>query len=376
MRRERERGPLHIAAAIPAGATRLRRLSSFVELVDQRALEEDLRLDRRENLHRLALALLERAHPAGDGTTMPTWAFLAERLGCSRATVARLLALLKSWGLLGVVATGRSGACAPGGSLARMKVHHSQVPATTAGNEAAVYVLCQPRHLAAISAEEEAQQPRDSAPVDTNETPPPIGVRVSPRTRAPETQPTQAEPLRGPNHRATSWPPTGAAWRTDPLWSSSITPSGKDNMLLAAGELQRRLPILRHITDRHVRSILRAFFLAGWTLGDVQLAIDRKPTDQPWSHDGAHGVGNVGAWLTYRLSAWRTHTGTVRRSPSQHAAAQHTEVRARSRARLQAEQEVSDYIHANQHTVTEAHNRATTWWRDFFTGRTTAPFTE
>lgn len=319
--RQRERTPLAIAGAIPPGSTRVRRLSTYVELVDAHAEKALVRIDRRERLRLLALALLERASHSADGTTMPTWAFLEERLGCHRSTVARLLALLRSWGLLGVVATGRSAACAPGGPLARTKAHHSAAKDYQGGqNEAAIYVLCQPRPLVAV---------------DTNATPPPERANALPRTHARSTSVPQSEPLRGPNHQraAQARPePHQRDYRPGRWYSPTATISGKDAAMAASRELQARVPALYRISDRHVRSVLREFFLAGWTVADVILAVDRRPTGQPWPHDGAHSVDNVGAWLAHRLKPWRTASGTVRRSPSQHAAAIHTETLARQRA--------------------------------------------
>ena len=311
-------------------------------MVNQRALDEDVRVDRRENLYRLALALQETAHPSGDRTTMPTWAFLQSRLGCSRATVARLLSLLRTWGLLGIVVTGRSGACAPGGALARTKVHHSHVPAhngTGPINEAAIYVLCQVRHLASVG-QEQALEPTGIRPVDTNETPPPEGAKCIPRTPARGDFAPQPEPLRGQSHSGAAQArpePHPSDYRPGRWYSPTATTSGKDAAIAACRELQARLPVLRRISDRHVRSVLREFFLAGWTVADVILAIDRRPEGHTWAHDGAHGVANVGAWLKHRLTPWRTSTGTVRRSPSQRAAATHVETQARARARREAD---------------------------------------
>ncbi|WP_235857245.1 hypothetical protein [Occultella glacieicola] len=142
-------------------------------------------------------------------------------------------------------------------------------------------------------------------------------------------------------------------------------------MLRAAAELQRRLPALRTITDRHIRSILREFFLAGWTVGDVILAIDQRPNNAHWHHDGATGVGNTGAWLTHRLRPWRTTDGVVRVSPSQRAAATHAENRARQAARRQAEANDRALRHADgRHD--QARDRVKAWWDAFRTGRTNA----
>src|SRR5699024_3400718 len=67
-------------------------------------------------------------------TTRPSWAKLGELLGVARRTVARYLQQLRTMGLLGVVASGRSAAYAAKGPDGQRK------------NEAAVYVLCVPEN--------------------------------------------------------------------------------------------------------------------------------------------------------------------------------------------------------------------------------------
>lgn len=336
--RRRERSPLAIAAAIPAGSTKVRRLSTYVDLVEAQADLAMVRADRREKLRRLALALLQRSSTSGDGTTMPTWDWLAEQVGCHRSTVARLLALLRQWGLLGIVATGRSAACAPGGPLSRTKVHHTAVADYAGGqNEAAIYVLCQPRHLAVVEGHEAAQVHPGSEAVDTTATPPRLRANPVPRTRAREGSVPQSEPRkRGhlPEGAAQARPNlTPGAYRPGSHYSATATISGKDAALAASRELQARLPVLRRISPQHVRSVVREFFLAGWTVSDVIIAIDSKPSGHRWPHDGAHAVDNVGAWLAHRLRPWRTPEGIVRRSISQRAAAERTEALARAAAR-------------------------------------------
>jgi hypothetical protein len=279
----------------------------------------NLRADRRETVHRVALALLERTDATR--TTRPTWAHLMARTGKSRATVARALAQLRSWGLLGVVASGRQGIYAPRGSNT-----DGRAPV----NEAAVYVLCEIPPVQLV--------PDLAPPVDENETPPREGLDLVPRTRAELTfVENPAEPLRGqPDQAAQARPTHPGADRQRHWFPSTATPSGKDDMLLAARELQARLPVLRRISPEHVRSVLREFFLAGWSVADVILTIDRLPNENRWAHDGATGVANVGAWLAHRMRPWRQPGGTVRPSPSHRAAAEHALNRARHRAAAEA----------------------------------------
>ncbi len=303
-------------------------------MVDERAEAEDLRRDKRANLHALALALLERTD--AKKTTAPSWKFLQERTGRARSSIAAYLADLQRWGLLGVVASGRRGIYAPGGRYSRRMppAGHTPAPAQSdPANEVAVYVLCEIPPLRAVPTQEE-----QTAAVDRTWTPPLQRVDISPHTHTREDLSTQSEPLRGPDSNAATRQPHRAAWRQLPAWSAAITPSSKDDMLRAAAELQRRLPILRTISTEHVRSLCREFFLAGWTVIDIHRAIDWRPDGTAWPHSGARDVRDVPGWLKKtRLAAWRvngTADGAVTRSPSQRSTAEATAAKARARARM------------------------------------------
>ncbi len=344
-RRRRRISRLHerhwaaITEAVPIGSMPVRRPSRWVSMVDERAEVELLRVDRHRNIVAIARAIVEcsRSIPVGDRqvqTSVPTWDHLAARAGLARATVARHLATLQQWRLLARVAGGRLGVYAPGGTLSTSRPdaqHRSDLDlAAEPDNDAAVYLLCGP-------------PPVTGAPgadaVDASETPPLEGIRVYPCTHARGDLSVRTEPLRGVESQAAARPPGRAAWREFSAWPSGITPSGKDDMLRAAAELQRRLPVLRRISTEHVRSICREFFLAGWTINDVARSIDWQPNGAARPHSADAGVDNVGAWVAYRLSAWRTDgaiTGTVTRSPSQRSIAEATQARARARARRQA----------------------------------------
>lgn len=308
--RAAERGAVVTAAAIPAGSQRVRRASTWPAQVAEAAEAAYIRADARARLRYLALALLERS----DGThTCPTWALLQERTGWARSSLARWLAWLRNAGLLATVASGRQARYAPAGQTEA---------------DAAVYVLCEPA----------THQEPARVTVDISETPPRTGLKENPRTHARGTQASQAEPLRGTPHRAATRLPGGAAWRHLTPWPGNITPCSKDNMLAAAAEVQNRVPLLRRITARHVRSILRPLFAAGWTVTDVCACIDFRPDGARWPHSGGSGVDNIGAWLSYRLRPWTNGPGGgPRRSPGQRATAEAAEHRARARARAEAD---------------------------------------
>lgn len=356
--RENETSPLLIASAIPAGAQRIRRASQWIERIEASPGYALLRADAQDHIRTIALAILHRSDRLH--LSRPTWAWLQEVTGLSRATIARYIARLRKWGLLATVAPGRRGIFAPGGALARIRPGQVTVPPenhdSDPANDAAVYVLCEPA------------QPREHAPdeesVDISETPPPYMGKNYPRTHAREETSPNSRPLRGPKHylKAATRLHSGAAWRHLEPWPGSVTPSSQDNRLAAAGELQNRLPVLRQISTKHVRAICRPFFLAGWTVRDLIEAIDHRPDGSRWPHSGATGVGNVGAWLTHRLSPWQTHDGGIRRSPTQRRQTQRAETRARTRAMLETQRHTRQQITADPQRHNTARDRFFAWW--------------
>lgn len=299
--------------ALPEGASRASSQSTWREAVRHSPALDLLREDRRAT----TLAVADVLAFTADWTTLttrPTWALLGARTGRSRATVARALALLRSSGLLGIVATGRSAGYAP--------------MALDGRAEAAVYVLAVPATLHLVAdAGDEVETPTRVA-----------GVFIPPR----ETifgQKTSAEPLRGTPLEAAARPSVLAPHRNVPLWPSSEPARRKDDRLRAASELQRLSFPLRRTSTAWIAASTKAFMLAGWTITDILYAVDHLPNGNLWHHDGATGVKQLGRWLEYRLSPWRDEHGTVRLSPRQRSAAAATEARARALARAKAHEE-------------------------------------
>jgi len=99
----------------------------------------------------------------------------------------------------------------------------------------------------------------------------------------------------------------------------SREPRRLDECRVASQALQARVPVLGRASTAHVSTRIREFVLAGWSVADVVAAMDTRPDGTRWPHDGAHGVGNVGGWLAYRLAAWRDEAGTVTLSVGQRA---------------------------------------------------------
>lgn len=252
-------------------------------------------------------------------TTRPTWRRLIEHCQAttgrgSERSIARAIADLIDMKLIARVAGGRLAEFSPG---------------VDTPNDAAVYVLIVPSKLRAVGA------------VDGNGSPTDLQVGNSHPVRAREATNNdhQAEPLRGTQHQPPAQAPAPhqlVDQRHVPLWPAGQTTGTDGARLLAAAELQRRLPVLRQISTRDVRSCLREFFLAGWSVQDVHHALDWRPDGTQWPHDGATGIGptSVRGWIAHRLAPW-TSDGTPRRSFGQRAQAQ----RAEELARQQAERE-------------------------------------
>ncbi|MDN5890456.1 MAG: hypothetical protein L0H57_12275, partial [Yaniella sp.] len=107
---------------------------------------------RQATLRSVLAALIARADYE-TMTTRPGWAYLTEQTGKSRRTIARALVTLRTWGLIGIVASGRTAA------YASLNEDGERT------NEAAVYVLCTPSPLTII------HSPTPET-VDENGTPP------------------------------------------------------------------------------------------------------------------------------------------------------------------------------------------------------------
>ena len=241
-------------------------------------------------------------------TTRPTLDVLVERSGRSRATVGRALRRLRAAGLLGIVAKGRS----------------AEYSTTKGGGaEAAVYVLAEPMPLPPVDEHEhptpsgDAGNPSHACAREANDSS--AALRARPSAPA-----ARCAPVGRPGEDSGD-PPADRAASDElderPTDRGTWVPLRPDERRRTADELQARLPVLRRISARHVAWIVRPWAEAGWSSADLAEAIDRRPDGTRWPHDGADGVGNVGAWLAYRLTPWRTPDGAVRPSPAQREAA-------------------------------------------------------
>lgn len=339
----RETSNLIVAGGLPHGYERPANQGRWRRQLRDTMGPGQFRADRRSTVTAVATALMNHADWQ-TVTSRPTWAVLVEHCRRttgrgSRASIARAIATLIELQLIARVANGRLGCFTPGGCRARSRSRGPCLsPETCPAHEAAVYVLIVPTKLRAVPAQHHASaNPR----VDGNETPPPREVSVAHPVRAHARPKDQNEPLRGADHRGPAQAPaTGQVIprRHDPMWPGGATTGSQGARFAASAELQRRLTVLRQISTRDLRSCLRAFFLAGWTVSDVQHALEWKPDGSRWPHDGANGIGpyRVRGWIAHRLAPWTTK-GTPGRSFSQRAEAELAEQRARQRIRRERE---------------------------------------
>ncbi len=319
----RESGDLAVARVLPRGYSRPATQGLWRDVMRDVLDAAPILANRRATTEAIASALMYCADWESL-TSRPTWDRLIDHCKAttgrgSRATIARALALMIDLKLIARVAHGRQGKYAPGDP-------------ETNPNEAAVYVLLVPSPVHVV---EDGTEPEASSPVDEIETPPRRLESVALPVRAREEPNYDSEPLRGPERltAAQAPPPQRAQRRQHPAWPGHATALRKDHMLSAAFELQRRLPVLRQISAKDLRSCLRHYFLAGWTVADVAHALDWKPDGGRWPHSGATGIGptSVRGWIAHRLAPWASE-GTPRRSFGQRAAAERAERLARQQA--------------------------------------------
>lgn len=324
-------------------------------------------------------------------------AVLMERLGKSRRTVQYSLRLLEEIGLLKIVREGTT--------------DEYQAPGRAEGNVVPVYVLTLPLEVlpdvpggpAILAALEDRPAPVDgpeafspadavveapgrrtaalrrspvpgessahgrlravdqadvfdlvSTPVDIDCTPSLSPVRETKLTSAgarerrnPTKEPLRGTPIEGAPRRG-PWAPAG---RQGSRWLAHETVARRTEQLAAADELRSRVLALRPMSAQHVRSVVREFFVAGWTVLDLQHAVEWTADGTRWTLDSIPWTGEhhgaereelarrAAAWLTYRLRHWRDDAGTVRRSRRQKLAAEQTERAARRRAAREADAE-------------------------------------
>jgi len=245
-----------------------------------------------------------------DHSTRPTWPVLQDRSGLSRRSVARWLAWLRAEGLLGVAESGSTPALRPM-ALAGLE-----------GNRAALYVLTVPHQEAPVAGRPPESQSRSGTP------PKDLSFGEDPDAGARGTG-----PLRRP----------GLPLAAD-RWPMTWTAASRREQLKLVQRLQSEIPLLRRLSDRQLRSLLRPWLRAGWSAADVRHGIDHDPAGslRTWTT----AVRSPGGWLLSRLAAWRDDAGTPLAPLSAAAAAERERLRDAQRRRH--DQAAADAVRAGR----------------------------
>ncbi|WP_417367962.1 hypothetical protein [Glutamicibacter arilaitensis] len=340
--RAQETSDRAIAWAIPHGSKKIDHTAQAWRAA--RSLDE--LLCRRADCKRNILAVLWVLLRYTDHTTMTvriTWDTIASKARVSRATVGNALRFLRTHGILGIVASGRS---------AQYAAKAGQ-PAT---NEAPVYVICRPIGLGLRPQDTPDTTTTSPTPNNTacgnNLEPLPVGglttYEVSSYTRTREEN-THNEPLRGTEKlfgHGSAAQTHQADHRPVELWPAHRTISSRGQGLSATAEILRRMPDFARFSKKNVLNMFKPFFSNGWTISDIQHALEWRTTP------GLHGKEAWGALpqhnretqsyidycrilraaILHRMNQWRTATGEIMLSRSQRAAAASNHARAAARA--------------------------------------------
>ncbi|GEO97544.1 hypothetical protein KTU01_36670 [Kocuria turfanensis] len=326
MRVAYERSKAVVLRAVPKGCRLARHVVAWKRVVLEHPALELMRADGRANMAALIEVIAVQQDPASR-TWRTTWAWVAERLGVHEDSVGRMIRRLKDWGLLAVVATGRSARYTPRATGKKQ-------------GEAPVYALTVPAPPVPAPTPTEKTEEEAAVSVDINVGPvPPEGVCSPPHARESLSPKDAAAPR--PSAKAAAQRreiQAALAQRTAPLWPAHATvqPSRvgaprsdwKQAYRWAGLEIQHHALVLRRITTAYVVSVAKTHFRAGWSVADVLHALDWAPNGHRYPHDAATGITHPGAWFAARLRAWTHQDGTPHRSPDQRAAAEAEQRRA------------------------------------------------
>ena len=368
--RAQETSPRAISWAIPQGSVAANHTSEVWRSL--LATDEFLakRADRKSNTAHVLWAML-RCTDFRSMTCRITWATIGDKIVQrfgpaarikSRATIGSILFDLRAWGLVGIVASGRSAECsAKAGQEAR--------------NEAPVYVMTRPIGKGLRSVNPDFRGSADSPVVGAcGHKMEPLGVaglivpvgnsytrEANSKTRSalPKSDiPQPGETAIHSDHRTIE--------RTQCQWPGNKAISTKRQCLTAAAELARKIPILRRFSKRDLRSLIFEFTETGWTIADLHIALDNRPDPGPRGNFSWAALPAQAPELTSvdysrllrgaikaRLNCWRTATGEIMNSNSQRQrqeqAQLHTQARAAAKQRAQHADDAGNRIRVNQH---------------------------
>jgi hypothetical protein len=264
---------------LPARPDTARQFRDRRWLDDTRRLVADagLRADATRNLTHLA----ELVAAYSDGRTMrsrPTMTLLQQLSGLGRATCQRWLRWLERAGVLLVVEEGTTPRYAPDRlrrgdpNLAREWYLVSPASLSEAPSPPeACTPTASAREVLAGGGEAQVTEDRRSAPDSLSLAPP-------------------------------RWPAQAAEWPSGRL------PQRRREQLTAVQALQRHHMVLRRLSARRLRSILRPWFRSRWLPADVLWALERAPDGS--GHWHADRVRDPAAWLEHRMAEWLAGDGT------------------------------------------------------------------
>lgn len=299
MNRARETDPAVVLSRVPAGSQRVATLDEAIPALEALPAFDQLGPRRRQLMRRLMAALVATADVTSM-TSRPGHARLEVMVGRKSSTVSAAIRWLREQGVLGLVAGGRSARyAAPGPDGKRI-------------NEAAVYVLCKTvalqvarlmRRSQSSGGAVTDQQVRMRRFIDVA-----LGVERSWTPTSLEDTPVVLEQTTHARERPQA-----------ELWPAHASVRTRRQQLAAARALQDRVLSLRALSARDVRSLVRGFFEAGWTVADVLHGLEHAPVGA--HHLDSLGVGQdtarVRGHVRWRLGHWVGADGQVSASISQ-----------------------------------------------------------
>ena len=337
--RAQEHSALHRGrSALDHGTTLAISQREWLTAVDNAIIDQNLRADGQRNRRAIARMVGLNAHWKTLTTSTLTWGRICTITGLSRRCVAKHLLALWMTGWIGRVASGRS---------AYAKQAAGWTGEQSLVNDAPVYSLTHP-------------VPADD--VDTKCTPPTTSGNISSPAHARAPLSTGAASRHTLTKAALGRSPLVPADREQTAFSAYVPTSSKNERIRAAAAWARMVPALRKLTARHLASIARQFFLAGWTVKDLITACDTLPdgrsqgqfVDGLWvAYSGADGIprARLGHWLKWRLGHWTTEADEILPSPTQTAERKAKARRTEQQARIQADREKRESLRASMHTA-------------------------
>ncbi|MDP9843356.1 hypothetical protein [Streptosporangium lutulentum] len=282
---------------------------------------------RHRNLMHLAWQLATRT----DATMMTapkrgaTWIVLGEEVGVSRRTIAYLVKWLREHGLLVVVMPGSTPRTRRGNLWGRFDDGQ--------GNLATEYALTAPAELLG---DDELQPLKVDAVDDADEVPWPVETVTERPTFSHVSEGVEnlCTPVVSGLSLARTLPNAGArdnSVTTEPAvsWPRLESPGTRKDQLAACERLRTDNGItLGILSVKDLRSMLRLAFAAGWTVADVEHALNWRPDGQHWGDiDPGRLAGTVErkrgmrSRIRHRMGLWIAADGTpLVRSASQQAA--------------------------------------------------------